>query len=75
MATVPLILMIENEILLEEHPLRPLHLHVSLKGIPSDLFWKGHENLKINFFFKQDKRNHLEGNQCRQISCNRLFVR
>lgn len=75
MAKIPLILMVENEILLEEHLLRLLHLHVSLRRTPSDLFWKGHENLKINFFSKQDKRNHLEGNQYRQIICNRLFVR
>lgn len=50
MAKVPLLLMMENEVLLEEHLLRLLDLHVSLTRIPSDLFWKGHENLKINFF-------------------------
>lgn len=49
MAKVPLNLMIENEVLLEEQLLRLLDLHVSLKRTP-DSFWKGHENLKINFF-------------------------
>lgn len=47
---VPLVVMIENEVLLEKHLLRLLDLHVSLKRTPSDSFWKGHENLKINFF-------------------------
>lgn len=50
MAKVPLLLMMENEVLLEEHLLRLLDLHVSLMRIPSELFWKGYENLKINFF-------------------------
>lgn len=49
MAKVPLNLMIENEVLLEEQLLRLLDLHVSLKRTP-DSFWKGHENIKINFF-------------------------
>lgn len=47
---VPLILLIENEVLLEEHLPRVLQFHVSLKRIFSDSFWKGHENLTINFF-------------------------
>lgn len=47
MTKVPLVLMIEGQILLAEHLLRLFDLHVSLKRKFSDSFWERHENVEI----------------------------